>query len=81
MDTVDLYGTNKEGVQVHLGKAPSLHMKTLEIAMEKFGPFEEDDGSDADLCLSALEQLIEWMFKQGYRIPEPAAQPKGGTPT
>lgn len=82
MDTVDLYGTNKEGIQVHLGKAPMPpRMKARDLAIEMFGHFREDDGSDAEMCLYALEQLIDWMFQQGFRIPEPAAQPKGGTPT
>lgn len=81
MDTVDLYGTNKEGIQVHLGEAPMPpRMKARDLAIEIFGYFSDDDGSDADMCFCAMEQLIDWMLKQGYRMPEPAAQPKGGTP-
>jgi len=60
METVDLYGTNKEGIQVYLGKAPMPpRMKAREIAREMFGHFEDDDASDAEMCFAALEQLID----------------------
>lgn len=70
VEQVDLYGT-KDGIQVHLGKAlMPPRMKARELAQEMFGHFEEDDGSDAELCFAAMEQLINWMFKQGFKMPQ-----------
>lgn len=70
-ESVDIYGINKQGIQVHLGKAPMPpRMKARELAQEQFGPFSDDDGSDAEMCFYALEMLIEWMFKQGYKMTE-----------
>lgn len=67
-EQVDLYGV-KAGVQVPLGKAPMPpSMKARQLAREQFGHFEDDDGSDAELCFGALEQMIEWMYSRGFRI-------------
>lgn len=76
MGQVDIYGTNAEGIQVHLGKAPMPpRMKAREIASEMFGSFTDGDDTDAELCFWALEQLIEWMTKQGWTPPAEAVQP------
>lgn len=73
-EQVDLYGV-KDGVQFHLGKtAMPPRMKARELAREQFGHFEDDDGSDAELCFGALEQLIDWMFAQGFKLSAPATQ-------
>ena len=73
VEQADLYGT-KDGVLVHLGKAAMPpRMKARELAKEQFGHFEDDDGSDADLCFYALERLIEHMYAQGFKIANPQA--------
>lgn len=51
----------KDGKETLLGHAPMpARMKARELACEQFGPFEDGDGSDAELCFCALEQLIEY---------------------
>lgn len=77
VEQVELYGV-KDGVQTHLGMiAMPPRMKAREIAREQFGHFDDGDGSDAELCFGALEQMIDWMFKQGFQFhagATPAAQ-------
>lgn len=65
-DVVELYGM-KNGIQVHLGQAPTPpRMKAKEIVISVFGHFDEhddmDDG-DAALCFSCMTELIEYMQK------------------
>ena len=65
-DTVQVYGV-KNGQQTLIGTAPMPpRMKARELACEQFGHFEDDDGSDADLCFCALEQLIEHMDRTAH---------------
>lgn len=65
-DTVQVYGV-KGGKQTLLGTAPMpLRMKARELAREQFGHFEDGDGSDAELCFYALEQLIEHMERSAH---------------
>ena len=72
VETAELYGV-KDGVEFHLGKVPyPPRSKAREIAISYFGHFEDDDGSDAELCFGALEQLVEWMYAQGFKIAHPA---------
>ena len=78
VETADLYGV-KDGVEFYLGKVPyPPRSKAREIAISQFGHFEDDDGSDAELCFGALEQLVEWMYAQGFKIAHPA--PKQAEP-
>lgn len=57
-DTVQVFGV-KDGKETLLGTAPMpARMKARELARENFGNFEDGDGSDAELCFGALEQLI-----------------------
>ena len=61
VERVELYGV-KDGKQTLLGTVPMPpRMRAREITREMFGPFEDDDGSDAELCFAALEQMIEHM--------------------
>lgn len=66
-DAVQVYGV-KDGVQTLIGSAPMPpHMKARELAREQFGHFEDGDGSDAELCFGALEQLIDHMERSAHR--------------
>lgn len=66
-DTVQVYGV-KDGVQTLIGSAPMPpRMKARELAREQFGHFEDGDGSDAELCFGALEQLIDHMERSAHR--------------
>lgn len=70
-DTVEIIGM-KGGKDHYLGTmAMPPRMKAREIAREQFGHFVDDDGSDAELCFCALEQLIDYMQKT-VAIPAPA---------
>lgn len=78
-DTVDLVGVRANGEHVNLGKiAMPPRMKAREIAASQFGGFQDEDGSDAEMCFGAMEELLAWMTKQGWAaIPAviPAAAP------
>ena len=73
-DTVDVVGVRSNGEHVNLGKiAMPPRMKAREIAIEQFGSFKDDDGSDADMCFGALEYFLEWLIQQGWsKAPQPA---------
>jgi hypothetical protein len=61
VDTVQVFGV-KGGVETLIGTAPMpARMKARELAREQFGHFEDGDGSEAELCFGAMEQLIEHM--------------------
>lgn len=69
MDTVQIYGV-KDGKETLLGTGPMPpRMKARQIAREMFGPFEEDDGSDAEMCFAAKEQLISHMEEAAKHPP------------
>lgn len=72
-DQVDLVGVRANGEHVNLGKiAMPPRMKAREIARSQFGGFQDDDGSDAELCFGALEEFIDWRVKQGWSaVPQP----------
>lgn len=75
-DTVQVFGV-KDGKETLLGTAPMPpRMKAREIAREYFGHFEDDDGSDAELCFGAMEQLIEHIERSAHH--GITAQAKGG---
>lgn len=67
IETVDLYGINSEGIQVHLGSANMPpKMKAKEIVQVYFGHEDEDLRDMAMIC---CEELISWMLKQGWTCP------------
>ncbi len=62
-DMIDVYGTNKDGIQVHLGKIKTPpNVKMQEIAQSYFG----HDEMDTDCCIGALEDFFSWLSKSGY---------------
>ncbi len=66
-DTVDLVGVRASGEHVNLGKMPMPpSMKARDIATSQFGGFQDGDGSDAELCFGAMEELLSWLTKQGW---------------
>lgn len=70
-DRVTLVGVRADGSEKVLGTAPTpVRMKARELAREQFGWFEDDDGSDAELCFGAMDQLIDWMLAQGWTPPK-----------
>ena len=70
--TVVLVGVRANGEHVNRGKvAKPPRMKAREIAQSYFGPFHDDDGSESDACFGALEELIDWLVKQGWTPPQP----------
>lgn len=72
VEHVELYGV-KDGKETRLGTVPMPpRMKARQIARVTFGPFEENDGSDADMCFAAMESLIDHM--QTVTQPEQVAQ-------
>lgn len=72
VERVELYGV-KDGKETFLGTAPMPpRMKARELAREMFGPFQDDDASDAEMCFAAMGQLIEHM--QASAQPEQVAQ-------
>lgn len=75
-ETVSVYGVKSNGEVFDTGvKAPMPpRMKAKEMVREMFGPWEEDDGSDSDLCFAACEQFFEWLISQGWTAPQ-AQQP------
>jgi hypothetical protein len=77
-DTVQIYGV-KDGAETLLGTAPMPpRMMARQLAREQFGHFEDDDGSDAELCFGAMEQLIDHMQRAAHHA---ATQPQQeGTP-
>lgn len=59
-DTVQIYGVNKQGIQVHIGEATMpARMKFKEILRSYLGnPGDED--SDATMALAAYDDLVVW---------------------
>ena len=80
-ETVDLVGVRANGEHVNRGKvAKPPRMKAREIAQSYFGPFQDDDGSESDACFCALEELIDWLVKQGWTPPQPTQTQAGAVP-
>ncbi|ATG94661.1 hypothetical protein QRO08_16025 [Paracidovorax citrulli] len=74
-DTVDLVGVRASGEHVNLGKMPMPpSMKARDIATSQFGGFQDGDGSDAELCFGAMEELLSWLTKQGWGAAAPAQE-------
>ncbi|ABM32264.1 hypothetical protein [Paracidovorax citrulli] len=66
-DTVDVVGVRASGEHVNLGKMPMPPtMKARDIATSQFGGFQDGDGSDAEMCFGALEELLAWLIAQGW---------------
>lgn len=70
-DTVKVIGVRRDGSSVVLGEAPMpAAMKRREIVRGFFGePSQDEDGTEADMCLWALEQYHEWLVAQGWQAP------------
>ena len=63
-DNVQVFGVQPNGETKLLGAAlMPPKMKARELAREQFGHFEEGDGSEADMCHYALEQMAEHCAK------------------
>lgn len=81
IETVDLVGVRANGEHVNLGKvAMPPRMKAREIAQSYFGPFQDDDGSEAESCFGAMDELIGWLVKQGWTPPQPTQAQAGAVP-
>ena len=82
-DTVDLIGVRVNGEHVNLGKVTMPpRMKAREIARSYFGHFDDEDGSDAELCFGALETFLDWLVKHGWHdTPQPTQAQAGAVPT
>lgn len=84
MEMVQLIGV-KDGVEHALGEVPMpARMKARLLAAETFGAFEIGDGSDADLCFGAMEELLAHLGVAPVLGAEVLAEhmapkPKGGT--
>lgn len=62
-DNVQIYGVNKEGIQVHLGEAiMPPRMKFKEILRSYLGNPDDED-SDAAIALAAYDDLVDWQQK------------------
>jgi hypothetical protein len=73
-EMVQLYGI-KGGKGTLLGEVPMpVRMKARELAREQFGHFEDDDGSDAELCFGAMEQLLDHIERIRSASPTPPVQ-------
>lgn len=81
-DTVDLIGVRANGEHVNLGKVTMPpRMKAREIARSYFGHFDDEDGSDAELCFGALETFLDWLVKHGWHTtPQPTQAQAGAVP-
>lgn len=54
----------KNGMETVLGTVTqSAESKARELVAEMFGPWEQDDGSDAEMAFTICAQLLEWMPK------------------
>lgn len=73
-ETVSVYGVKSNGEVVDTCvKAPMPpRMKAKDMVREMFGPWEEDDGSDSDLCFAVCESLLDWLVAQGWTAQQPA---------
>ncbi|MGN8004318.1 hypothetical protein ACTJKQ_14140 [Acidovorax sp. 22279] len=81
-DTVDLIGVRANGEHVNLGRVTMPpRMKAREIARSYFGHFDDEDGSDAELCFGALETFLDWLVKHGWHdTPQPTQAQAGAVP-
>ena len=64
-----IYGRKKDGEEVLIGTSQlTAEMKARELAVQYFGGFTHDDGSNADFCFAAMEQLIQHMKDTGWEL-------------
>lgn len=62
-DTVQIYGVNKEGIQVYLGDTiMPARMKFKEILRSYLGNPDDEDG-EAAMALAAYDELVDWQKK------------------
>ena len=80
-DLCDLYGVDKSGRQVFLGRTLSTpKMKAREILRDYgFTDFADSD-SESSLALEAMNSLVEWMTTVGWRPPEVTLIQPSGSP-
>lgn len=83
-DKVSVLGVRADGSSEVLGTAPMpAAMKRRDIVREQFGePSADQCGTDADMCLWAMEQYHDWLVAQGWTAPalsiEPATKAAAG---
>lgn len=67
-DSVQFFGIKSDGTEEFLGfgkETPA--MKIKEIVRNYFGePSDDETGTNADLCMWALDDFHKWMIEQGY---------------
>lgn len=65
-EIVEQVGVRPDGQEDPHGRVPMPpRIKAREIAASQFGAFEDNDGSDADLCFAAQEMFLAWLIAQG----------------
>ena len=66
-ETVTVIGVRRDGSSEVVGTAPlPASMKRRDIVREMFGePSADQSGTEADMCLWALEQYDEWLAAKG----------------
>lgn len=75
MDRVTLIGEKADGSRDVLGTVPMPpKMMIREIARSYFGE-SACEGDEADMCIGALEELHDWMLKQGWQPPPMTVTP------
>lgn len=71
-DKMNVLGVRADGSSELLGTVPiSPRLKMREIVANFFEhpSDDDDDGSDANMCLWALEAYHEWLLAQGWTAP------------
>jgi hypothetical protein len=75
---VSAVGVKSNGEVLNTGVKTSTppRMRAKELVNKLYGStWEEDDGSDADLCFAVCEQLLEWLIAQGWSAAPPVQTP------
>jgi len=77
-ETVSVFGVKPNGEVVDTGVKTTMppRMKAKELVSEMYGrTWEEDDGSEADMCFAVCEQFLDWLIAQGWHVAPPAQTP------
>lgn len=73
-DNIEVHGVKEDGTHVFLGHAATvpLEVKRKDIVANFFEPPSGDDNdySEANSCLWALEEYHKWLVEQGWRGPK-----------
>lgn len=76
---VEVFGVNRDGSKVHLGAAATTPpaFKRHDIVANYFEPpnGDENDYSEANCCLWALEDYHNWLVEQGWTGPAIKVEP------